>query len=247
MPNTFKTCNCARPEEPAIQIFRVLFVWTSTKNEWNAKNAIWSHAFGPPITWNLRTAQSWGKSVLTFGRSRLLTLLNLWLLLIQYYKYVCRNNLAKWDALTNVLRSRFSYIDATGPNCFNAPCKILLPTKCTAKSISWSPKRPQIQLNNRPSLSLDDVIADTNRYINTQKHRNIYGPHEFSGRGNSHAVQALRARRVYKPLLARKCRYIKLPVKSLLFGFLFFQFLDSVLQPDQPWAVENQTLRQILR
>ena len=30
----------ARDQEPAIQIFRVLFVWTSTKNEWNAKNAI---------------------------------------------------------------------------------------------------------------------------------------------------------------------------------------------------------------
>ena len=31
------------------------FVWTSTKNEWNAKNAIGSRAFGPSITRNLIT------------------------------------------------------------------------------------------------------------------------------------------------------------------------------------------------
>ena len=39
----------ARDQEPAIQIFRVLFVWTSTKNEWNAENTICSRAFGPSI------------------------------------------------------------------------------------------------------------------------------------------------------------------------------------------------------
>ena len=26
------------------------FVWTSTNNEWNVQNAIWSHAFGPSVT-----------------------------------------------------------------------------------------------------------------------------------------------------------------------------------------------------
>ena len=118
--------------------------------------------------------------------------------------FITRTSRSKTHWQINVLLPRFSYIDVTSPNCFNAPCKILLPTKSTAKSISWSPKRPQIQLNNGPSLSLDDVIADTNRYINTQKQRNIYGPHEFAGRGNSRAVQVLRARRDRKHPLAMK-------------------------------------------
>ena len=122
-------------------------------------------------------------------------------LIFGYYSYsttkrfIARTSRSEKHWQINVLLSLFSYIDATAPNCFTAPCKIILPTKCTAKSISWSSKRPQIQLNNGPSLSLGDIIADTNRYINTQKHRNIYGPHEFAGRGNSRAVHALREKR----------------------------------------------------
>ena len=57
------------------------FVWTSTKNEWNAQNAIWSRAFGPSITGNLDTR------VLTFWKHFDLRWLspairNLWLLLV---------------------------------------------------------------------------------------------------------------------------------------------------------------------
>ena len=62
------------------------FVWTSVKNEWNAHYVIWSRAFRPSITrslitrvwpsvtWNLRgnlrKAQRWSNSVLTFDRCR---------------------------------------------------------------------------------------------------------------------------------------------------------------------------------
>ena len=84
--------NCRRQEEPAILISRLLlrmrrmrlytFVWTSTKNEWNAQNAIWSlalnypslaiwsHTFWPSITLNLCKPQRLSKSVLTFDRFR---------------------------------------------------------------------------------------------------------------------------------------------------------------------------------
>ena len=53
--------SCGQREEPAILISRLLWrmrhmnVWTSTKNEWNAQNAIWSCAFGLSITRNLIT------------------------------------------------------------------------------------------------------------------------------------------------------------------------------------------------
>ena len=49
--------NCGRQVEPAILISRLLlgmrrmyvaaFVWTSTKNEWNVHNAIWSRPYEP--------------------------------------------------------------------------------------------------------------------------------------------------------------------------------------------------------
>ena len=54
------------------------FVWTSAKNEWNDRNAVWSCVTGLSITrnwsctfwlsvmWNLCKAQRWSKSVLTF-------------------------------------------------------------------------------------------------------------------------------------------------------------------------------------
>ena len=55
------------------------FIWTSTKNEWSAQNAywsraslvIWSRVFWLSVTWNLRKAQRWSKSVLTSDRWRL--------------------------------------------------------------------------------------------------------------------------------------------------------------------------------
>ena len=46
------------------------FVWTSTKNGWNAQNAIWSRALWLSATKNLRKAKQWSKSVLTFDRCR---------------------------------------------------------------------------------------------------------------------------------------------------------------------------------
>ena len=54
------------------------FVWTSAKNEWNDRNAVWSRVTGLSITrnwsctfwlsvmWNFCKAQRWSKSVLTF-------------------------------------------------------------------------------------------------------------------------------------------------------------------------------------
>ena len=58
------------------------FVWTSTKNEWNAQNALCSRVFGPSITRNLITrvlticyvnltqSTAMEQSVLTFDRCR---------------------------------------------------------------------------------------------------------------------------------------------------------------------------------
>ena len=56
---------CGRQEAPAVLISRLLlrmhrvyvasFVWTSTKNEWNAPNANVVNAFGPSIPRNLIT------------------------------------------------------------------------------------------------------------------------------------------------------------------------------------------------
>ena len=36
-------------------MFVATFLWTSTKNEWNAQNVIWSNTLGPSITHNLIT------------------------------------------------------------------------------------------------------------------------------------------------------------------------------------------------
>ena len=66
------------------------FVWTSTKNEWNEQNAIWSRAFGPSITRNLITLVltishvklKQSTVILTFDRQVSLALRNLWLLLV---------------------------------------------------------------------------------------------------------------------------------------------------------------------
>ena len=57
-------CNCGRQEELAILIFRFLVrmrrmyvasIRTSTKNEWNARNAVWSRASRPSAPRNLIT------------------------------------------------------------------------------------------------------------------------------------------------------------------------------------------------
>ena len=79
--------NCGQQEEPATLFSRLLLrmpgtykaaslVWTSTKNEWNAQDAICtrSRVFWPSITWTLHKARCWCKegckSVLTFDRCR---------------------------------------------------------------------------------------------------------------------------------------------------------------------------------
>ena len=79
--------HCGQQEEPAILIFRLVlgichmyvtaFIWTSTKDEWNAQNLIWSHAFGLSITHNLIT------HVLTISHMKLTqsTAMDLWSLL----------------------------------------------------------------------------------------------------------------------------------------------------------------------
>ena len=76
----YLTVYCGRHEEPAILISRFLLRmrrmyvargdWNSTKNVWNAQNALWSRVFWPSVTWNLRKAQRWSKSFLTFDGCR---------------------------------------------------------------------------------------------------------------------------------------------------------------------------------
>ena len=75
-------------------------VWTSTKNECNAQNAIWSRAFGPSITRNLITrfltichvkrSQRTALEQKRFDlRSLSPALRNLWLLLVITLKFLC--------------------------------------------------------------------------------------------------------------------------------------------------------------
>ena len=114
---------CGWQEEPTILIFRLLlrihsmyiqwvasFTWTSTKNEWNVLQVIWSCAFGPSITCSLIT------HVLTIYHVKLMqriafeqkafnlqsflpTLCNPWLLLVNNY-----------FLLSNLLNSSFQIL-----------------------------------------------------------------------------------------------------------------------------------------
>ena len=74
-----------------------LSVWTSTKNEWNAQNTLWSCAFGPSITRNLITRvltichvkRTQSTALEQNLRSLSPALHNLWLLLVITLKFLC--------------------------------------------------------------------------------------------------------------------------------------------------------------
>ena len=84
-------CTCLKPA----------FIWTSTQNEWNAHNTIWSRVFGPSITRNLimhvlnicqvRLTQSTGQQKCFNLQSLLLTFHNFWLKLLVIFQFIYSN------------------------------------------------------------------------------------------------------------------------------------------------------------
>ena len=81
-----RVCSYARiprPVSTGVENVACIRLDFHVNNEWKAHNAIWSRTFEPSIwlviwsrvfwlsvTWNLRQAQRWSKSVLTFDRCR---------------------------------------------------------------------------------------------------------------------------------------------------------------------------------